>query len=317
MEGVADVGRQLRSDLQIVPAEPAEVTAIERVHDVRYVENVRALCSSGGGHLDPDTYVRADSWDAALRSAGAGLQAVETLRSARTGVGFVATRPPGHHALASRGMGFCLFNNVAVAAMSLADAGERVVIVDWDVHHGNGTQDIFWDDPRVLYVSTHQWPLYPGTGRPEEVGGPNAWGLTVNVPLPVGSTGDAVRAALGEVAAPVVEAFAPTWVLVSAGYDAHRDDPLAELSLSAGDFGLLARDVAAWAPAEGRLVLFLEGGYDLDALHGSVAATLGELGGLGPPSWLGEAPTSGEGLEVVERVRQRRANALDGFRPER
>jgi acetoin utilization deacetylase AcuC-like enzyme len=312
MKSVEDVGRQLGSDLQVVAAEPAEMAAIERVHDARYVESVRALCSSGGGHIDPDTYVRADSWEAALRSAGAGLQAVELLRAAQAGVGFVATRPPGHHALASRGMGFCLFNNVAVAARSLADAGERVVIVDWDVHHGNGTQDIFWDDPRVLYISTHQWPLYPGTGRVEEVGGPSAWGLTVNVPLPVGSTGDAVRAALSEVAAPVVESFAPTWVLVSAGYDAHRDDPLAELSLSAGDFGLLARDVAAWAPADGRMVLFLEGGYDLDALHGSVAATLGELGGLGSASAGGEAPTAGVGLEVVERVRQRRAQSLDG-----
>jgi acetoin utilization deacetylase AcuC-like enzyme len=314
MAGVEAVGCQLGSDLQIVPAEPADLAAIERVHDARYVESVRALSWSGGGHIDPDTYVRADSWEAALRSAGAGLQAVELLRAAQAGVGFVAARPPGHHALASRGMGFCLFNNVAVAARSLADAGERVVIVDWDVHHGNGTQDIFWDDPRVLYVSTHQWPLYPGTGRVEEVGGPNAWGLTVNLPLPVGSTGDAVRAALSDVAAPAVESFAPTWVLVSAGYDAHRDDPLAELSLSAGDFGLLARDVAAWAPADGRMVLFLEGGYDLDALHASVAATLEELSGLGSASAGAEGPTAGVGLEVVERVRQRRAQALDGAR---
>jgi acetoin utilization deacetylase AcuC-like enzyme len=291
MAGVDAVAAALGSDLVLVAAAPAPRAALARVHAGPYIDRVQQLCAAGGGHLDPDTFARPDSWDAALRSAGAGLQAVDGLRAGGEGVAFVATRPPGHHAVAERGMGFCLFNNVAVAAAELAAAGERVAVVDWDVHHGNGTQDIFWDDPRVLYVSTHQSPLYPGSGAAAEVGGQGARGLTVNVPLPAGATGDVLRHALSDVAAPVVEAFAPTWVLVSAGFDAHRADPLADLALSAGDFADLARDVAGYAPRDGRLVLFLEGGYDLDALRTSVAATLGALAGLTP----GEVPGAGSG----------------------
>lgn len=313
MDGVALVGRELGSELELVPAELVDLVALERVHSPSYVAQVRELCAAGGGHLDPDTYARPDSWDAALRSAGAGLQAVEVLRKRGAGLAFVATRPPGHHALPERGMGFCLFNNVAVAAAALADAEERVLIVDWDVHHGNGTQDIFWDDSRVLYVSTHQWPLYPGTGRADEVGGDKARGLNVNVPLPPGSTGDVVRHALGELVAPVVGAFDPTWVLVSAGFDAHRDDPMAELSLSAGDFGLLARDVAGYVPRDGRMVVFLEGGYDLDALRTSVASSLGTWVGLSPALGDDERPTSlGSGLEAVTAAGAARSRALEG-----
>ncbi|HVA06163.1 MAG TPA: histone deacetylase [Acidimicrobiales bacterium] len=313
MEGVRHVGQVLGSELELVPAEPVPRAALERVHAAPYVAQVELLCTEGGGRIDPDTYVREDSWDTALRSAGAGLQAVEALRGrSNSGVAFVATRPPGHHALSDRGMGFCIFNNVAVTAAALAAEGERVLIVDWDVHHGNGTQAVFWDDPSVLYVSTHQSPLYPGTGAAEEVGGPNARGLTVNVPLPAGSTGDAVLRALGEVAAPVIDAFAPTWVLISAGFDAHRADPLAELSLSSGDFASLARTVAGFGAAGGGLVVFLEGGYDLDALRSSVAATLGALSGVGEGEMPGaEAVTSGgPGSEAVDRAALARARAL-------
>jgi acetoin utilization deacetylase AcuC-like enzyme len=197
-------------------------------------------------------------------------------------------------------MGFCLINNVAVTAAALADRGERVLIVDWDVHHGNGTQDIFWDDPRVMYVSTHEWPLYPGTGRAEEVGGPRAPGLTVNIPLPPGGTGDVARAALDEVVAPEVERFQPGWVLISAGFDAHRRDPLAGLEWSSGDFADLATVVGSWAPAPGRTIAFLEGGYDLDALTDSTEATLAALAGLRQRP---EPPTSGgPGREAVTRL---------------
>jgi acetoin utilization deacetylase AcuC-like enzyme len=206
-------------------------------------------------------------------------------------------------------MGFCLLNNVAVAAAKLVDAGERVLIVDWDVHHGNGTQDLFWDEAEVLYVSVHQSPCYPGTGAASEVGGPSARGATINVPVPPGSTGDVVRTAFDLVVAPAVERFAPTWVLVSAGYDAHRADPLAELALSAGDFAELAEVVAGFAPRPGRLVLFLEGGYDLGAVRSSVSATLGALTGAEKSS---EAPTSGgPGIEQVHASDRERHALLE------
>jgi acetoin utilization deacetylase AcuC-like enzyme len=206
-------------------------------------------------------------------------------------------------------MGFCLINNVAVSAAALAARGERVLVVDWDVHHGNGTQDIFWDDPRVMYVSTHEWPAYPGTGRPQETGGPGAPGLNINVPLPPGATGDVARRALDEVVQPAVAKFAPTWILLSAGFDAHRADPLAGLAWSAGDYADLTATVSGWAPSQGRLIAFLEGGYDLDALAASSAATLSALAG---GEYRPEPPTSGgPGGEVVAAVAEVRRRSLE------
>jgi acetoin utilization deacetylase AcuC-like enzyme len=309
MAGVADVALELGSDLQIVRPRPADTTALTRVHSADYLARLEEFCREGGGHLDADTFAGPASWQAALLAAGAGLQAIDTLRRRGSGVAFVAARPPGHHALADRAMGFCLLNNVAVAAAALVAEGERVLIVDWDVHHGNGTQAIFWDDPSVLYVSTHQSPFYPGTGEAGEVGGEGAPGLTVNVPLPAGATGDVVRRALDEVAAPVIDEFAPTWVLISAGFDAHRADPLAELALSSADFADLARTVAGYAPRLGRVVAFLEGGYDLGALRDSVATTLGALAAVPEPG--AEHPTSGgPGAELVEAAAEARRRAL-------
>jgi len=271
------------------------------VHDDAYLRELEAFCRAGGGKLDPDTYASAVSWDAAREAAGAGLAAIDALSEGRGDLAFVVARPPGHHALADRAMGFCLVNNVAVAAAALAGAGERVMIIDWDVHHGNGTQALFWDDDRVCYVSTHQDRFYPGTGALDETGGPNARGLTVNIPLPAGSTGDVVARALDEVVAPVAARFAPTWILVSAGFDAHRDDPLADLGLTSGDFARLASIVRGFAPGAGRLAFFLEGGYELDAVRKSVAATAGVLMGVTDGF---EAPTSGgPGAEAVERAR--------------
>ncbi len=196
-------------------------------------------------------------------------------------------------------MGFCLFNNVAVAAAALADAGEKVLIVDIDVHHGNGTQEMFWNDPRVAYASIHQWPWYPGSGTASQTGGAGAPGGTLNIPVPAGATGDVYAAAMATVIVPFAEAFAPTWLCISLGFDAHRADPLAQVALSAGDFGNLATTLVGLVPP-GRCIAFVEGGYDLDAIAASttasVAALVGESRGV-------ESPTSGgPGRDDVARI---------------
>jgi acetoin utilization deacetylase AcuC-like enzyme len=196
-------------------------------------------------------------------------------------------------------MGFCLINNIAVAAAAIRDRGQRVLVVDWDAHHGNGTQDIFWADPAVAYVSLHEWPLYPGTGRLEEVGAGAGVGTTVNFPLPAGATGDVYLQAVDRVVAPLAEALRPDWVLVSAGFDGHRADPLTGLGLAAGDFADLTARVLELAPP-GRVICFLEGGYDLDALRDSVAATASTL--LGRPVRAEPSTSSGPGAHVVRAV---------------
>ncbi len=306
MAGVDDL--HLGEDMEIVPGLPAPLEKLALVHPPAYLQELAAFCQAGGGDLDPDTYATPRSFEAARRAVGAALGALDRLKTLGSGVAFVAARPPGHHAVVDRAMGFCLLNSIAVVAASLVAEGERVLIVDWDVHHGNGTQDIFWNDPSVLYVSTHQWPLYPGTGAAREIGGADALGLTVNVPLAPGATGDALRLGIDELAGPAIDAFGPTWVLISAGYDAHRDDPLADFALSSGDYAELAKTVQGFVPRPGRLALFLEGGYDLPAVRGSVAATLGEL--LGAP-YGAEDPTSNVSSgAMVERAKTERGNAI-------
>ena len=239
-----------------VPATPAQ---IERCHTPEHLARIRAVREDTW--LDGDTPASATSYEAALLAAGAAIQA------AATG-GFALVRPPGHHALAGRAMGFCLFNNVAVAARAAqAEQGlERVAIVDWDVHHGNGTQAIFWDDPTVLYVSLHQWPFYPGTGGPEEQND-----TTVNIPLPGGLGDDAYVQAFEDTVEPAVRGFEPDLLLVSAGFDAHADDPLAWMEVSASGFRELARRCRGLAP---HVAAVLEGGYNLETLPGLVLTTL-------------------------------------------
>ena len=277
--GIADL--HLDNELVSVATRMASRPELTRVHAAGYLEELAAYCYEGGGDIDPDTYATFDSWSIARQAAGAGLSVIEELQRRGEGVGFVVTRPPGHHAERDRAMGFCLLNNVAVAAGALRSQGERVLIVDWDVHHGNGTQQIFWEEPQVLYVSTHQSPLFPGSGFAAEVGGLGAIDRTVNLPLPPGATGDDLRRVFDDVAMPVITEFAPTWVLVSAGFDAHRDDPMAELLLIERDFGALAHTVADVAPGPGRLAMFLEGGYNLSALRASIRTRAAF--GSGPP----------------------------------
>jgi acetoin utilization deacetylase AcuC-like enzyme len=279
----------------------ATVDELVRVHDAEMVDEIRRFCASGGGNIDADTSVVSGSWDTARRAAGAVLDAVDVLHRGEADVAFAGSRPPGHHAEAATAMGFCLFNNVAVAAAQLVDRGERVAIVDWDVHHGNGTQDIFYNDPNVLYVSTHQSPLYPGTGRLTETGGELAPFTNLNLPFPPGTRGDVFRRAFDEVVAPVIERFAPTWLLISAGFDGHRNDPLASLQLTSADFADLAVRLQQLVPAR-RTVVALEGGYDFDALAMSTGATLSAL--VGEQFRPEPASSGGIGEPVITAARQ-------------
>lgn len=286
----------------------ATTEELARVHDPDLVARIGAMAEAGGGWLDADTGVTEASFDAALLAAGAGLSAVEALDAGRAESAFCAVRPPGHHATPSRAMGFCLFNNVAVTAAALAERGERVLIVDYDAHHGNGTQDAFWADDRVAYVSFHQHPLYPGTGGLREVGVASGRGSTINVPLPAGTTGDAYRAGVDEVIAPFAAAFDPTWLLISAGFDAHRADPITDLGLSVGDYADLTAALLPLAPP-GRRVVFLEGGYDLEALGSSSAACVAALLG---DRLATERPTSGgPGREAVTAAALVRSELAD------
>jgi acetoin utilization deacetylase AcuC-like enzyme len=301
--GLDQAARELgvAGDELLTPLPPRDATTAEiaRVHTPGHVERLRALAERGGGPIDRDTAMSGGSWSAAIRAAGAGLAAVRALEDASGGAAFLALRPPGHHALPERAMGFCLLNNVAITAAALSDRGERVLIVDYDAHHGNGTQDIFYGDGRVAYVSFHEWPLYPGTGRMDEIGAGSGTGTTCNVPLPAGATGDLYLRGVDELVAPLAERHAPDWILVSCGYDAHRADPLTGLGLSAGDYGALASRMAELAPRPARVVVFLEGGYDLDALRDGTAATIAALAGEAVDPV--EPPTSGgPGREVVD-----------------
>ncbi|MFP3914626.1 MAG: histone deacetylase family protein, partial [Actinomycetota bacterium] len=270
-----------RADVDLVEVEalPLPPHELSVVHDAAYVEAIRRLCAAGGGNLDADTHVSRESWEAALAAAGAGPTAAERLAGGFDGPALVGVRPPGHHALPDRAMGFCLFNNVSVTAARLRDVGERVAILDWDVHHGNGTQAMFYSDGDVLYVSLHQSPFYPYEGRASEVGEGAGEGTTLNIPLPAFTAGDVYREAFSRLALPALQAFAPDWLLVSAGFDAHAHDPLAELRLTEGDYAYLGAAIPSVAPVA-RTILFLEGGYHLPAIRDSVTAVVEALAGI-------------------------------------
>ena len=271
--------------LDIVNIESPEIqrSQLAVVHDASYIEMIEMYCSLGGGAFDMDTVVSEQSWPAALTAAGGVWALVEELRARSDATGFAISRPPGHHALRQRAMGFCLFNNIAISAALLRSQGERVAILDWDAHHGNGTQSMLGDDPGVLYVSIHQDPFYPFDGRIQDIDAGEAKGTTINIPVPAGTAGDVYRRAWGELVIPVVKQFEPDWVLISAGFDAHVNDSLAELQLRSDDFGWLAATVAEIHPVN-RVVATLEGGYDLEALQQSTVTTLMGLAGVAPMS---------------------------------
>ena len=298
----------LGTDVVTLELRTATRDELERVHPAAHLDRLEQGCADRA-HFDADTPSSPGSWSAALAAAGAGLAAIAALTMSddsapKPGGAFLAVRPPGHHARASQAMGFCLLNNVAVAATELRARGDRVAIVDIDAHHGNGTQEIFYADPDVLYVSCHEWPLYPGTGRHDHTGAAAGVGATCNIPLPAGATGDVYGRAMDAVVEPLLANFAPDWMLISLGFDAHRDDPLTGLSLSAGDYASLAQRLMATVP-KGRTVTFLEGGYSLSALRDSVALTLPVLAGHGRSMNAEEAPTAGgPGDRVVDLVHE-------------
>ncbi|HMD51118.1 MAG TPA: histone deacetylase [Solirubrobacteraceae bacterium] len=286
-------------------APAADEAHLELVHCTRHVHRIRDLCAAGGGAIDPDTFVGVASYRAALHAAGGACEMARALLAGDSEVGFCAVRPSGHHAERERAMGFCLFNNIAVAAATaIAQEGlGRVFILDWDVHAGNGTAEIFRESSQVLFASIHEEGLFPGTGPLQDAGSGEGEGYTINLPVPPGSGEELWTALLDTVVLPAARAFAPELVLVSAGFDAHAEDPLADCELQTGSFAELAmrvRDLAREAAVP--LGAVLEGGYNRSVLADCVSVTLPALAGEGTPA-LGSSPPGPRTAELVERAR--------------
>lgn len=284
---------------QLSPIQPraATIEEISLVHHKQYIDEVRRVAQGGGGWLDADTVMSVDSYEAAIYAVGGVIRATEAVMDGEVGSAFALVRPPGHHATVAQAMGFCLFNNVAVAAKYALNKYqlEHIVIIDFDVHHGNSTQDIFYNDPQVIFISTHQYPFYPGTGAIEQIGDGAAEGTTINIPLPPGCGDAEYLLIFDQVIAPAVKRFHPQLILVSAGYDTHWADRLALMNVSTTGFADMVKVIKGLADdlCGGRLVFSLEGGYHLKALACSVKATFDALAGNSIEDPLGPSTDSG------------------------
>jgi len=295
----------LTSQLTLIEPRPATVEEIALVHQREYIKEIEEKAAKGGGWLDPDTVMSAGSYEAALYAAGGLIRAVESVMGGKVSSAFALVRPPGHHATSQHAKGFCLFNNIAIAASYALNKYqlERILIIDFDVHHGNGTQDTFYDNSQVMYISTHQYPFYPGSGDIKETGGGAAKGTNINIPLPAGCGDTEYLKVFKQIIVPAAQRFNPRLILVSAGYDTHWADPLAMMEVSTSGFSRMAGIIKGLADelCESRLAFTLEGGYNLDALAASVKATFDVLLGNSVDDPLGESPRH-TGVADIDRL---------------
>lgn len=306
VSGLREAG--LLAEMMEVTAVPAAREQITRCHDPRLVDALAQRVAQGPGIIDPaPTYVTPASFDAALLSAGGAIAVLSAILEGRAKVGVAMIRPPGHHAEPERAMGFCLFNNIAIAAREAQAQGiRRILIVDFDVHHGNGTQRMFYTDPAVLFVSSHQWGIYPGTGAESETGAEAGRGFTVNVPLPSGAGDEALTRIAEELLIPLAERFEPELVLVSAGFDGHFRDPLASLQFTGTGFYRIAATLVGLAErhARGRILFIMEGGYDLPAVANGMVNIVRAARASGAEDSLGPAPYPEPDVsELIQRLR--------------
>jgi acetoin utilization deacetylase AcuC-like enzyme len=293
---------------QLLPPEPAKRADLTATHGEDHVELIETTAQHNRYALDGDTITCRDSFAVSLLAVGGFIGLLDAIAARECRNGFALVRPPGHHALRNRAMGFCLFNTMAIGAEYLqrTHGAKKILIMDWDVHHGNGTQDAFYADPSVLFISSHQYPYYPGSGAANEVGSGAGEGFTINIPLPAGCADPEYAQAFNDIVVPAAEKFAPDWILVSAGFDPHRRDPLGGMGVTDEGFALMAHRLLGLADkfADGKIAFLLEGGYDLAGLRGSVAAVLAAMQSGAAPAFDGAQLGASQIAPLIRHIRE-------------